>query len=201
MKLVRRGKESQFPRPQRLPSHANAHIPFPAASLRSAAGYFPMRCNQPRAQAPPSRGTMEPPAPSREVDLAKDKGCVHALDDNPDRRAADNPPWIYQGNGIQASRPGKVQPPGGSHGRGKTPRVDVQGVSLILPRLLRDIDIRRRRMEHLARRIVLGLVIAAQYAFGGLPVSAQLSVSPPKSGVAAHEPLAVIVRLVSIPSK
>ncbi len=33
-------------------------------------------------------------------------------------------------------------------------------------------------MEHLARRIVLGLVIAAQAAFGGAPASAQLFVPP-----------------------
>ena len=35
-------------------------------------------------------------------------------------------------------------------------------------------------MEHLAQRIILGLVIAAQAAFGGAPARAQLFVPPPR---------------------
>ena len=91
-----------------------------------------------------------------------------------------------------AGRPGKVQPTGGPHGQAKAHRVVAQLVSLIQPRLLRDIEIRKRRMEHLAQRIVLGLVIAALafpslrsgQAFGGAPASAQLFVPPPRENSA-----------------
>jgi len=92
-----------------------------------------------------------------------------------------------------AGRPGKVQPTGGPHGQAKAHRVVAQLVSLIQPRLLRDIEIRKRRMEHLAQRIVLGLVIAALafpslrsgQAFGGAPASAQLFVPPPEKTLPA----------------
>ena len=44
----------------------------------------------------------------------------------------------------------------------------------------RDRYVFRRRMKHLAQRIVLGLAFIAQAAFGGAPARAQLFVPPPE---------------------